>query len=384
MLLAASGVVVFGTGRPPKAPVAAQYPAPGPPLVAHWTNLSGAAGGLPAGVQVTSVVTWQGHLQAAGQYFPYRGAVAPGYPKYAPAMVWTSADGGSWRLVWYAQLGGSDAPPSLVVTPNGLLLFAGGTGGSVLWRSTDGVSFDRVSLPPTMQELSMGSAVYRQGRIVALVFNKYAGGAELPYGRDAPTMAWTSADVGLMWTRDALPGRPVIQSLNTSAVGFVATGESRPKGKSEVWLSQDGLTWTSSVPPWSVGDVVGLAANSNTIVAEFAQKVPTTTFWWSRDGRAWTRGVVRGHLYSPGVSPTGFLFTTTPGAFVTPGNPQSTLWSSRTGVVWTKVVNEHAADVASLDVLNNWADPQGLLAEAYEGGPRPNGENFWQVTFTRT
>lgn len=377
LVLAVSLVVVFGSSGPPRSPTATPAPAPAQPLVAHWTNLSTTGEGLPPGAQLTSVVAWHGHLVASGSYFPGSSQVPVGYPPYAPAVVWTSTNGGQWTMTWHETAGGSDFSPELVATPRSLLLFAAGEGGSFEWHSVDDVNFVPVSLPTTMNALQIGDALWAHGRVVALVNNKYVGSNHL-YGQQGDSI-WTSVD-GIAWARAPLPGQPVFGSLTATANGFLLTGQQVLRGRTRTWRSLDGTGWKLlPTPPPSQY----INANANVIVAQDPQTVPSR-FWWSRDGRSWTRGAVKGYLFQDLVSPTGTFLAAIPGVFITVGNPTTVLWCSSNGAVWTKVVDAPGSVHAGLDVAAYYPDPDGLLAEVVVPGPltQPRGMDFWQVTFS--
>ena len=87
---------------------------------------------------------------------------------------------------------------SLVVAPGQLLLFGAGTGGSLLWSSTDSVHWNRVTLPNAMSALAVSGATWRRGRFVAILANKFIGGPVTAYGES--DTVWTSTD-GINWQR---------------------------------------------------------------------------------------------------------------------------------------------------------------------------------------
>ena len=334
---------------------------------------------------MNSAIEWQGSLVAAGYYFPGTGPAAAGYPGAVSPVVWTSDDGGrNWKPTWSpgTVVLGSDTVQTILATGSGLLLFDGGTGGSALWQSTDGHSFEQVQLPDSMSALTVAAATYGDGRVVAVLRNKYTGGPDTAYGEG--DQLWTSLD-GATWTRDTLQGQPVLMSITSTATGFLAGGQARSGGPSTVWFSPDGVSWQRvTLPGASVAVAVG--ADRDVMVAE-ARQEPVARLWWSIDGVKWFRGQVRGTLLSYPISGAwlGVAILPVPGGFVTWGTPASTLWFSATGAVWSKVMAE--TNSPSLDVEALFPDTQGVLAEVAIPTSQSNQlvyvMSFWQVTLEK-
>ena len=156
-------------------------------------------------------------------------------------MVWTSVNGADWTAVWGAPPTGSVPGEQLVVGPNALLLFNAdeGTG---LWVSKDAVTWTRIDIPEAMSALVLRHAVFGHGRFVAILNNKYAGGANTAYGEG--DVIWTSTD-GKNWTQDSVPGPPTaFQSVTPERSGFRIVGVVQQSGKSVAWSSHDGVTWS--------------------------------------------------------------------------------------------------------------------------------------------
>ena len=213
--------------------------------VTHQSPPSGESGAhkLPPGTQVTSVVHFDGREVAAGADFPGGGsAVLPNCDPGCNPIVWTSVKGSEWTATWGTLAHGSAAGEQLVVGPDELLLFNGDEG-TALWYSTDAVTWQQISLPPAMTALVVRAAVWGHDRFVAILNNKYAGGANMAYGET--DTVWTSSD-GTAWNVDSVPGLPAaFNSLRVESTGFRLAGHLRQTGASVTWKSSDGITWTT-------------------------------------------------------------------------------------------------------------------------------------------
>ena len=78
---------------------------------------------------------------------------------------------------------------------------------------------------------------------MAILNNKYAGGANTAYGES--DTVWTSSD-GSAWNLDSVPGSPAaFKSLRVESTGFRLAGLLRQTGASVTWNSSDGITWTT-------------------------------------------------------------------------------------------------------------------------------------------
>jgi hypothetical protein len=238
---------IGGHGGPPKGPP--RSPVRGHPNSAASPASSGGpstlkafpgAQSLPTGAEITTVVGFHGRYVAAGAFFPGSNDSSSGCSTAAcNPMVWTSTNGKQWTPAWGSAPSGSIADAYLAVAPNSLLLFNGDEG-TKAWRSTNGINWSAISLPSDMAALVVRGAVWGQGRFVAILNNKFAGGLDTAYG-ESDTI-WTS-ETGLMWTQDAVAGSPVrFASLRVGAIGFTVRGTAR--GSPTEWTSPDGIAWT--------------------------------------------------------------------------------------------------------------------------------------------
>jgi hypothetical protein len=238
---------IGGRGAPPKGPPPSSVR--GQPNSAASPASSGGpstpkvfsgAESLPTGAQITTVVQFHGHYVAAGAYFPGSAESPSGCSTFAcNPMVWTSTNGKQWTPAWGSAPSGSIADAYLAVAPNALLLFNGDEA-TKAWRSTNGLNWSAIPLPSDMAGLVVRGAVWGQGRFVAILNNKFAGGLDTAYG-ESDTI-WTSTD-GLMWAQDAVAGSPLrFASLRVDATGFTVRGTAN--GSPTEWTSPDGIAWT--------------------------------------------------------------------------------------------------------------------------------------------
>ena len=71
----------------------------------------------------------------------------------------------AWERSWDAGqvVGGSSSNPRLAVLGYAVWILHGGTGGTAAWRSTDGLTWERVQLPEAMAAVSVHDAAERDG-----------------------------------------------------------------------------------------------------------------------------------------------------------------------------------------------------------------------------
>jgi len=156
-----------------------------------------------------------------------------------PGVVWSSADGFSWTRLPDDPVF-EDALP-LAVSSGGPGLVAVGYGA---WFSSDGVTWERASLPRPPAYLT--DVTEGEGLLVAV-----GGGLRDP-DRRAPRPAtgvatiWTSID-GMSWTSvpidgDVFPPGSRVNHVTGGPEGFVAIG-SLGYQRPAVWVSADGEQW---------------------------------------------------------------------------------------------------------------------------------------------
>ncbi len=163
-------------------------------------------------------------------------------------------------------------------TPVGLVAVgADGNGVSTIWTSPDGVAWTGASVPDAYYILHV--AVTDDGTIVA-----FGNQGDPAAGSFSPT-AWSSTD-GVTWTPSPLPVEPgtwSVPDLERTPVGLIATAISQ--GVGQVFLSQDGTTWTK------VLDVPGVAT-AGTAGTEAIVFGPDR-WWHSADGTTWTEAAAK-------------------------------------------------------------------------------------------
>jgi len=386
----AIGSLVFvlsgGSSQKPPSIGSHAFP-PAPAVIAHWTPLNTATGGLPPGAQINSLVKFDGNVVAAGQYLSGAGPVAPGYPSAAGPVVWSSPDGTTWTKVWDAGgvVLGTGTGMTLVRAPGRLLLFNGGTAGSALWSSTDAVHWTRVGLPDAMAALAVGGAIWGHGLYVVLLSNKFIGGPVTAFG-DSDTV-WTSSD-GTHWQLSALGPPAYLGSIVSTTTGFLIGGQVLGTSKAMTWSSNDATHWSAS-PLGDQRGQVTVATDMNTWVATvttpirnapnpFGYTSTTTSFWWSRPGTKWTRalGPQPGRL-SP--SPR-FVTEALPSGFMSIGAFDAMpVWFSTTGRSWARATNTGAPHTPILTIV---PEENGFMAFTQTWGPTSNSPlepRWWRV-----
>ena len=366
--------------------------------VAAWTDLTGHAGGFPAGSDISSMVSWHGSYYAAGIYLPQFVSGEPpsgaaGYPSQgAEPVVWTSSNARSWTVAWDEGLPVVPVPTSytwsgiLVPTSTSLLLFGENSAGTDLWQSTNGRSFEPVALPAMMRTFTVHAATWGHGRVVAV--------ARLLEGR--PTVPndsiWTSPN-GTNWQEAAVLGTASIGTVVSTTDGFLAGGSVGGKATPAVWTSPDGISWSETT--LGTKGSLNVADDGSVMVAYdlgTAQALcigcpyvrdRAAHFWWSTDTKVWSVGRVVSKKVHNGL---GFnvegSVVPVPGGFLLTGQPTTTLWFSASGKNWEDVSN--AAAPAQVTVDGVFADSPGALVLTSVYDDRTwSADSVWQVTVDR-
>jgi hypothetical protein len=296
--------------------------------------------------------------------------------------------GASWNQAWNdgGVTLGTGAVQRLVATPTGVLLFDSGTAGTALWRSTNGVTFTRVDLPPGMDALSLTDATWGHGLTVAILFNKFAGGPDSYYGKS--DAVWTSPN-GSTWKRAALGKAAVLRAVTTTSSGFLMGGQTKSTKRPTVWVSTDGQHWTSTTLPGIPGNF-----SETTSVASIGHDVTAVvgggnfgagTYWWSTNGTNWIRttlgDVPSGTSTNPVTTPTGLIAWDTEGAIG--GEAGIKLWSSPNGARWDPVTLRDAPSTSVSILEGVYPDQGGALAVVSVKSALQYRYQVWQVGFTR-
>jgi hypothetical protein len=185
------------------------------------------------------------------------------------------------------------------------------TGNAAAWTSPDGVAWTPVAPQQSMRDGEMLGLIATTSGILAVGANGYPGANVQWPGLRGPAI-WRSAD-GLTWERAALANQhdpELLEGIATTSGGFVAWGGAAPPGTGAVWVSTDGEAWSRSINP--AGDPWGpigriLQGPGNTLIAAGSawpkdEEDPRTGLWKSTDGgRSWASTV------SPAVDGAGAL-----------------------------------------------------------------------------
>jgi hypothetical protein len=132
---------------------------------------------LPPGAFVAAATRFDGKWVAAGDDLPNGGTpvLDACAPEGCNPVVWTSSNGIRWTATWGASPTGS-FPGEMLLDGQGTLLLFDVDEATRLWSSSNGVSWQEVSLPASMGALGVRDAVFAHGRYEAMLNNKYAGG----------------------------------------------------------------------------------------------------------------------------------------------------------------------------------------------------------------
>ena len=381
-----ASVVFTRGGGPQKAPNPSHAPRAAP-FLAHWTRPRSSATGLPPGTEITDVARIEGRLVAAGSFLPpntgSRQSPSPPGAKALSPVVWTSVDGSTWSEAWDPSgiVLGTDTFQELVATPTAILLFDPGDDETALWRSTNGTSFEPVSLPPAMRALRVISVTWGHGLVVAALSNKYVGGPDTPYGES--DTVWISPD-GLTWQQATLGGTAVLKSITTTATGFLVGGETGSTKLPTLWTSSDGSHWNSTTLSEKPGSVTSVASAATTMIAAGAVGGANAS-WWSKNGSKWAPASLPGVALQPfPFQPFPTVIATTAG-FVASGfgaGGGMSLWASSSGAVWSAVTNESEPSSSTSSLDGVYPDQGGALAVVQARSSLR--VNVWKVSFSKT
>jgi hypothetical protein len=201
------------------------------------------------------------------------------------AVTWTEVDLGV----------GDVSVQSVAAGDRGMVLVAATSeGGQQVWFSADGVSWQLTHAMMAEEEAQLETAA--AGPEGFVVVGALRGGTDQPH-------IIVSSD-GLTWF--TAPNQPSLEAgsfpLDIAQLGsdWVATGfgEAEGAGRSPVWRSTDGLTWTRDVGPtdpagretYYATDIAGDGAYVILSPAEFCLCGPfqdPTVAWSTTDGAAW-------------------------------------------------------------------------------------------------
>ncbi len=405
---------VRGGGRTTKVtsatttqPIAA--PSWSPRLV--WSQMAVDARVFPLGTQITSLVSFDGRLIAAGRVEPtqcsnntqaFCDAANTGL-RAASMVVWASSPGGAgWARVWDSAdpnppAGTITVTPSLAVTTSAVYLVGTSNGrefsvtgpsqpagsplhyaGLRVWRSVSGLDWNPVAVPDGPGLVAEAAAGWHDRLVIAA----------MPYGTDSgdqtSTLVTTS---GADWSSstDGLPsGKGEIRAAAAGQAGFALGGDD---GTPTVWTSPDGLHWHQHQLAGAQGTVRALAEDGSTVLALTSRGGggDTSTIWDSADTLTWKPAATSDPL-PPNAAPAAVVAI--PGDVVLfGGTSQGTdgVWASPDGHNWTPAVNRGIANNIgpSFSGATTASGGRILLFDSSPGAtaikPTDPGVQLWQI-----
>lgn len=271
---------------------------------------------------VTSVMATRFGFVAVGTSAQPEAAQCP--TGRARARVWTSVDGDRWVSQASQSFSGVTSLTNLVQFGSSVYVFAESATACTasepprrtLWRSTDGVDWERLPEAPIFYLGNVPAMADAGGTLVALGIYQEPPPAETPDAWGDPvTRVWATTD-GLHWRHVATLADTLVASLAAHDGSLVALGyHSLKPGKTLLYSSDAGQTWLEST---GMDDAPGAL-----IVAGDGQFVAAGDGWaaTSPDGRSWTyRGLeALAGAYNLWALPNGFLVQTSLGENGTPG-----------------------------------------------------------------
>jgi hypothetical protein len=395
VVLVAAIAIAFGVtsgDEPPAVPqTAGGGGAPVGAPAASWRELAAGSGYVDMG-EVGAVTEFHGRLILAGWGFGQSPPTGLGCSILCNPVVWVHGARGRWRAVFATQAWGGLAGERFSIAGGRLLMF-NSQQGTRLWESSDGLVWRAVRLPAEM-EMAMdglgsdGGVASTGSRVVAVFNNQYVGTPMRAWGES--DFVWTSTD-GIQWHHDAdaTHSEPQFDSLSTAPHGFVATSTSRVNGRSIIWFSRNGLSWSCApINAWRGGHDLITAGPGGFVLERVpdydTRGHPAVQLWRSSDGRSWTRARISGlgPAYQGQAMNVPRLLATADG-FVAYDQLTGRLWWSSTGETWSRLTPS-GSPPAILEPQAISVDGNSLLfAEQAQHPARgiPSGAtSVWQLT----
>ena len=397
---------------PTPTPAPTPTPEPTPTPIARWTGLTWSDPVTPSFVvHLHDLVAWGDGYVAVGEVVVD--------PTRSEAAFLTSPDGLNWTVRYQFNPGIDRFPQHVVVLGDELLAFSHpntdalglpGASESLLWRSTDGVTWSAVDsqswrdawsglwigpMPAGWDEL--------QHPILTGLVDVASGPAGLvaignSYGADRMVPVVLHSTDGRDWSAVSLPPgtvSPLLSAVASYDGGFMLVGavDSGPRVDSvtpAAWFSSDGVSWSratvnvdSRLFPSGIvgiGEFGDVTAGSDGLVAWSGVRGMTAggprfmARWTSSDGRTWQPrdtntalpALAHGYVAGDGVRMValGPAPNTATDPDLWPGISQA--WVSRDGVSWTPLSAPRELD----DFVEfMWVVPDGVI---YAGV-----ESFW-------
>jgi hypothetical protein len=276
----------------------------------------------------------------------------------------------------------------IVSDGSGFLAYGQAGDAAVLWRATDPVHWERLTVSPAFAGARVsGIARFGSGYV--------AVGARPRYGQDDEVVVWTSKDA-VDWEREASTGLPTggLNGLVAGDPGLVAFGFDSSSGAESAWFSSDARTWSrvdlqlGSASPragaWRSGKFVLVGAE------QVGSPGPRPAAWTSADGRTWVHA--EGLPSGPGgayVDPALTDVVATSAGFyaVGPVGPSdaapsrvSAVLFSPDGLTWSMLPRDAAFDRVILEHVAGWG-ASGIVVSGSTWGLDPR---LWVSTDGRS
>ncbi len=251
---------------------------------ADWQQVS-TAGAEFANAQLDQLLPIPGGLLLVGESLardPLCAGGALGCNPVSATLMWTSADGRTWKRLPAAQLAPFDRVwiVSIAAGPKGIAAFGfklpvTGEGRNVAFHSLDGASWSSATFP----DQTTGTTGVLVQSLAATSTGFVAVGSARPGGG----FAWYSED-GLNWTRAVAPNGTSCGS-GESAYRLIAGGGGMFAYCQGPWFSLDGRTWKVAAGSPYVDQASRIADNGSEMLV-----VTAGAAFWSSDGQTWHRG----------------------------------------------------------------------------------------------
>jgi hypothetical protein len=215
-----------------------------------------------------------------------------GMVAFAPGEDSAAQQGPSLARGWeHVSLGGASPcnGKQTQVGPGGPGLVAFDGCNEALWSSSDGKSWQTVSLPPLQLDNASNWNFFVSGQVFLLlgqVFSTEPGPAQ--------TAVWISADAGTSWRRSSTDLQ--FLAATSGGDGLLAAARDPHSFNAGLWTSSDGLTWhpvPDSAGTFASADIrVLIHAGSRWVAAGQVgggTKPPSPAIWTSSDGRTWSQ-----------------------------------------------------------------------------------------------
>jgi hypothetical protein len=281
----------------------------------------------------------------------------------AGGVIWTSTDGLAWDRITSPQF--DDAPLLRVVAGPGTVLAMADSGSArvLLWTSPDGRSWTEVRTHAFQPKRGLIANVlglaYGPRGFLALGLRSY-GDSETP---TPPEAAWTSAD-GRIWREQtfSLPAGkgpvPALGAVLGSRSGYLAVGNA-------IWSSHDGLKWRRVIG-LGKDERLSYVTHAGSRIFAVGRGANAPIAFVSSDGRTWRRSRVNAGsdyvIAGVTATSTGYVAVGTKRTIVDAGTGRSTqwpaIWRSNTGDEWNL---EEESSVAGPGAMNTATQIEGRI-----------------------